>query len=324
MIEGRIAPNHPPYLIPLFCGWQDRVGRGTLHLRAPAIKHAGLDIRSRAFWRDKMRRCGSALAVVLASSAACVAQTDTFHLMQIELALGGLGGDPTRQAVQLRMRAPFNNFMNEGRLIAWDKNGQNPVMLTDFPNKVPNFDLGARVLIVSPGFPLPAGMTTDFTMDAIIPSSYLLAGRLTFEDDFGTILWSLAWGGANYTGSNLGSLTNDLDGDFGPPFPGPLTLISNRAVLFQGPPEAPSTTNLADYALTPGAGTLTNNAGQSGVLNPACYPDCNGSSTLTIADFGCFQSRFAQGHPGADCNASGTLTIADFGCFQSTFSGGCP
>ncbi len=55
-----------------------------------------------------------------------------------------------------------------------------------------------------------------------------------------------------------------------------------------------------------------------------CYADCNASGTLTIADFGCFQSRFAAGDPYADCNASGTLTIADFGCFQSAFAAGCP
>ncbi len=56
----------------------------------------------------------------------------------------------------------------------------------------------------------------------------------------------------------------------------------------------------------------------------ACYPDCNGSGTLTIADFGCFQAAFAAGNSYADCNNSGTLTIADFGCFQAAFAAGCP
>ncbi len=57
---------------------------------------------------------------------------------------------------------------------------------------------------------------------------------------------------------------------------------------------------------------------------PACYPDCNQSNTLTIADFGCFQAKFASGDPYADCNQSNSLTIADFGCFQSKFATGCP
>jgi hypothetical protein len=45
---------------------------------------------------------------------------------------------------------------------------------------------------------------------------------------------------------------------------------------------------------------------------------------LTVADFGCFQTRFAFGDPYADCNASGSLSVADFGCFQTKFVGGCP
>ncbi len=55
-----------------------------------------------------------------------------------------------------------------------------------------------------------------------------------------------------------------------------------------------------------------------------CYADCNQSGSLTIADFGCFQGRFASGNPYADCNGSGTLTIADFGCFQGAFASSCP
>ncbi len=55
-----------------------------------------------------------------------------------------------------------------------------------------------------------------------------------------------------------------------------------------------------------------------------CYPDCDASGTLTIADFACFQGKFAAGAPEADCNENGALTIADFGCFQAKFVQGCP
>ncbi len=55
-----------------------------------------------------------------------------------------------------------------------------------------------------------------------------------------------------------------------------------------------------------------------------CYPDCDASGTLTIADFSCFQGKFAAGAPEADCNQNGALTIADFGCFQARFVAGCP
>ncbi len=69
---------------------------------------------------------------------------------------------------------------------------------------------------------------------------------------------------------------------------------------------------------------IVNQADVNAVLGVLCYPDCNGSGTLTIADFGCFQAAFSSGNMYADCNGSGTLTIADFGCFQAAFSAGCP
>ncbi|MFM9995379.1 MAG: GC-type dockerin domain-anchored protein [Phycisphaerales bacterium] len=56
----------------------------------------------------------------------------------------------------------------------------------------------------------------------------------------------------------------------------------------------------------------------------ACYPDCTEDGHLTVADFGCFQSRFVAGDPFADCNADAGLTVADFGCFQTRFVAGCP
>ncbi|MFM9997252.1 MAG: PEP-CTERM sorting domain-containing protein [Phycisphaerales bacterium] len=56
----------------------------------------------------------------------------------------------------------------------------------------------------------------------------------------------------------------------------------------------------------------------------ACYADCNGDVSLTVADFGCFQTAFISANPYADCNQSGTLTIADFGCFQTKYALGCP
>ncbi|MFM9995168.1 MAG: hypothetical protein ACKVU4_05140 [Phycisphaerales bacterium] len=57
---------------------------------------------------------------------------------------------------------------------------------------------------------------------------------------------------------------------------------------------------------------------------PACYPDCNASGSLTVADFGCFQTRYVLGDAYADCNASGALSVADFGCFQTAYALGCP
>jgi hypothetical protein len=55
-----------------------------------------------------------------------------------------------------------------------------------------------------------------------------------------------------------------------------------------------------------------------------CYADCNIDGVLTVADFGCFQTKFVAGEAYADCNGDGVRTVADFGCFQTKFVTGCP
>jgi hypothetical protein len=55
-----------------------------------------------------------------------------------------------------------------------------------------------------------------------------------------------------------------------------------------------------------------------------CYADCNADTTLDLADFGCFQTKFALGDLYADCNADGVRNLSDFGCFQTKFALGCP
>ncbi len=55
-----------------------------------------------------------------------------------------------------------------------------------------------------------------------------------------------------------------------------------------------------------------------------CYPDCTIDGARTVADFGCFQTKFVAADPYADCNGDGARTVADFGCFQTRFVTGCP
>ncbi len=61
-----------------------------------------------------------------------------------------------------------------------------------------------------------------------------------------------------------------------------------------------------------------------GEVVAACYPDCTLDGSLTVADFGCFQTKFVAGDPYGDCNGDLQLTVADFGCFQTSFVAGCP
>ena len=50
----------------------------------------------------------------------------SFHLMQIEQVIGGVNGDTTAQAVQLRMRFAGQNFVAGTELIANAAAGNNP------------------------------------------------------------------------------------------------------------------------------------------------------------------------------------------------------
>jgi hypothetical protein len=275
------------------------------------------------------RRCVPALslaALPLLATSACLAQGRSFHLMQIEQVIGGVNGDTSKQAVQLRMRSAGENFVTGVQVIAYDAAGLNPVVIETCPSDVSNFDQGARILIATANFPSP--VPPDFIMSPI-PASYLSAGRLTWEF-FGGVYWSLAWGGAGYTGPTTGFAINDPDGDFGPPWGGPLPSAGVQGLLFQGPAGASSSGNSLDYALTAGAASFTNNRGDSGALPSSCYANCDGSTatpTLNVQDFSCFLGKFAAGDPYANCDgstAAPTLNVQDFSCFLGKFAAGCP
>src|SRR6266487_3418339 len=95
---------------------------------------------------------------------------------------------------------------------------------------------GSRVLSCTSAMsPYLGGLAPDFVMTNPIPASYLAAGSLTWEQDppTSTILWRVSWGGAGYTGSGTGAITNDADGSFNPPFAGPLPSTSSQALLFK-------------------------------------------------------------------------------------------
>jgi uncharacterized repeat protein (TIGR01451 family) len=185
------------------------------------------------------------------------------------------------------MRSTGQNLVgsNGARLRAWDAGGANPVTLIVFSSDVANAAQGDRILVVSPGFAAgQSAISGDFTMTSLIPASYLAAGRLTFESSTGTVLWSLAWGGAAYTGSSMGATTNDADGNFGPPFASALPSTSTQALRFTATDptgSALSTNNAADYGVTAGAAGFTNNARSSGTVTP---PVGQADLSVSLAD----------------------------------------
>lgn len=185
----------------------------------------------------------------------------SFHLMQVEQAIGGVCGDTSAQVVQLRMRAAGQNQVSGHQIVAYDAAGANPVVLRVLSNVAVGTS-GSRILVASPGFQqLYGGPTPDFEMTNLMPQAYLAAGKVTF-DPTPSALWSLAWGGAGYTGTNLGTTDNDADGNFGTPFADVLPWTGDQSLQFTGAATAMSTTNAADYALSIASPTiLTNNAG---------------------------------------------------------------
>lgn len=214
--------------------------------------------------RSRICHSAACLALLLSASAASA----SFHLMQIEQVMAGACGDPQLQVIQLRMRALGQNLVSGKKLIAHDAAGANPVVVMTFPSNVTTSTAGSRILIASAAA-ASALPNRDFVMTGLIPTSYLAAGKLTFEDEIGTVYWSIAWGGASYTGTNMGSMSNDADGNFSPAFASTLPGPGNSALVFTGAAAALSTNNAADYITTPGLPTFTNNAGTA-----ALFPDC--------------------------------------------------
>jgi hypothetical protein len=186
---------------------------------------------------------GSALGLQSTANA-------TFHLMQIEQVIASVNGDNTAQAIQLRMRANVQNFVSSGRLIVVDAAGLNPITLIDLTTNVGSGATGDHVLVASASFPsktTPVPAVPDFFMTSLIPPSYFAAGSLIWQSDSGIIYWRLSWGGAAYTGPTTGNTANDIDGDFGPPFPTALPSCGVYGVRFTKAANAKSTTNAADY-----------------------------------------------------------------------------
>jgi len=231
--------------------------------------------------------------------------------MQVEQIVGGINGDTSAQAIQLRMRSIGQGFLGAARIRVWDAAGGNPIVIINFVTGVSNSSVGDRVLIASDTFPnvsVPL-LAPDFVMGEGIPEAYLQAGSLTFEDDTGVVYWRVSWGGPAYTGPTGGNLTNDADGEFGPPFGDPLPSCRVQALRFQGSASAPSTTNAANYVLTTGDVILTNNARTSFTISGVA-PDCNANGLADSCE------RIEAG----DFDGNGAVNLVDYAALVECLS----
>lgn len=256
----------------------------------------------------------------------CGTAVANHHIMQIQMVIGGVGGDTTAQAIQLRQRFAGQNLVSFARLKAYDANGLNPIILIDFTTNVPNAAGGDTILVCTNSFKsktVPQAVP-DFIMTNPIPASYLSAGRITFEFDSGNIWWSLAYGGASYLGSNAVDLTNDSDGNAGPPFAQALPTAGTSAIQYNGPASGASTTNAANYIVSPGAAVVTNNARVSFTVKLPCPGDLNGDAFVDDSDFVIFAAAYDELICGsvcpADLNGDTFVDDADFVLFASAYN----
>ena len=132
----------------------------------------------------RIHRSAASFVVVLSFLVANSAFA-AFHLTQVEQIIGGVNGDLTAQAIQLRMRSVGQSLVSAAEVCVADANDANPIRIGDITTNVPIGLMGRRVLIASANFLNKTSPTTvpDFTMSALIPMSYLSAGTLTFRAD---------------------------------------------------------------------------------------------------------------------------------------------
>lgn len=265
------------------------------------------------------------MAAVVSMALIAGSASANHHFMQIQIVVGGVGGDTTAQAIQLRQRFAGQNVLSAGKLVAFDAAGLNPITIIDFTTNVPNSLAGDTILVCTNSFLGKTMPTTvaDFIMTPI-PASYLAAGKLSFQANAGTTWWTFGWGGASYTGNLTLDLTNDSNGNAAPAFGVGLPIASNTAIQFNGAASAASTTNLADYSMTSGAAVLKNNARNTFTIKTPCPADINGDGFVDDGDFVLFASAYDQlicGSPcPADFNNDAFVDDSDFVFFAEAYN----
>ncbi|MBL9030700.1 MAG: hypothetical protein JNM80_03215 [Phycisphaerae bacterium] len=121
-----------------------------------------------------------------------------------------------------------------------------------------------------------------------------------------------------YAGTDIGLFVSTDDGNsWSPVVPG-VGMVPIEEINWRN--------NTAMLVVTHGRGVFLGNV----PLPPACYANCDGSTTppvLNVNDFTCFLNRFAAGDSYANCDGSTTpptLNVNDFVCFLNAFGAGCP
>src|SRR4051812_16167517 len=103
-----------------------------------------------------------------------------FHLMQIQEVIGAVNGDPTAQAIQLRMSAGGQTFVQGINVWASNSSGTGRTLVLSIPSNVSG-TTGSTILLASQNFKTTminggdTGFAPDFLFTNLIPASYLAA-----------------------------------------------------------------------------------------------------------------------------------------------------
>lgn len=243
-----------------------------------------------------------------------------FHLMQIEKIVGGVEGDVTAQAVQLRLRAALMGDVQNARLVAYDENGANPIIVCDMDAPVPNQQPNKRILICTPSFITKTNPNAvpDFAMTANIPASYLAAGSLAYESDSGFVQWRVCWGGKDYTGPFNMNRANAPDGSCAPAFPSGLPFETAQALCFPGLCTDPGTSSAEDYIISTEPAVMTDHEGNDYPIieTPrACCAPSGGCEELTYTQ--CIALKGEPGPPGSNCSTVKCSSGPGSCCFEN-------
>ena len=111
----------------------------------------------------------------------------------------------------------------------------------------------------------------------------------------------------------------------------PIILASCQGALAQTSPDNSHHSFIPhnEQGQTAPAATGVQAVGGGRLEQPACYANCDQSTTapvLNVNDFACFLNHFAAGDTYANCDQSTippVLNVLDFSCFLNAFAAGC-
>jgi hypothetical protein len=110
-----------------------------------------------------------AIGVALALLVLTTPAPALFHVALIQEVAVRVGGDPTQQFVEIRMVAPFQNFVRNSVLATFDAQGTYIEDLLVVPDNVANDGAEVRWVMATAALQSAHGFTADFTIEPRLP-----------------------------------------------------------------------------------------------------------------------------------------------------------